>query len=219
MYARRLLKVFEKIHWRKGLDKFSRKHSRNYTWENIIVTFFLTFVTNFLNNVIKNGSRGKKGLEFSANSSFVLRNQFVERATIWCYVTSATVQIDRLGHSFVIDSVDFSTSTFMAIVLFFFFSFFLSLLLHFIVAVIETHFVGDTRSWSDFRTSIVSFTARDPVLCRRACARSRIGKISWSAARFVENGLSTNTFREKSPRIDKSSLINSRTLPFLETLE
>ena len=104
-------------------------------------------------------------------------------------------------------------------IILFFFSFFLSLLLRFIVAVIETHFVGDTRSWSDFRTSIVSFTARDPVLCRRACARSRIGKISWSAARFVGNGLSTNTFREKSPRIDKSSLINSRTLPFLETLE
>lgn len=159
-------------------------------------------------------------MEFSANSSFVLRNQFVERATIRCYVTSATVEIDRLGHSFVIDSPDFSTSTFMAVVLFFFFlSFFLSLLLRFIVAVIETHFVGDTRSWPDFRTSIVSFTARDPVLCRRACARSRIGKISWSVARFVGNGLSTNTFREKSPRIDKSSLINSRTLPFLETLE
>ena len=97
-------------------------------------------------------------MEFSANSFFfrLYAIDSLNEPQFDATWPSATVEIDRLDHSFVIDSPDFSTSTFIAIVLHFLsLSLALSarsLLLRFIVAVIETRFKGDTRSWSDFPT-------------------------------------------------------------------
>lgn len=89
-------------------------------------------------------------IDFPLISSSYYATQFVQRVAIRCYVTLWS-HLDWSSNSPVIDSLNFSASTFIAIVLFL--PLYLTLIIRlplslypfrFIVTVIETHFKGVT---------------------------------------------------------------------------